>query len=192
METTSRSIRFEVDYLAEETIRQVLVGMKRIPWYRRVLRGLPQLLLTFIFFIAALYFFVGLSAVSVLLAAALAIMERGFISLYVFEWFSWVTLYVEKKAEAKYGIAPTVLTKFEFSDLGITVDHGSQNCITKWSNYITNWSDVFEAIETESDLIIFYDEGGAYLFPKRIFQEFDEMNSFKNFVTQRIGNRAIF
>ena len=91
-----------------------------------------------------------------------------------------------------HGIAPTFLTKFEFDDLGITVDHVDQSFITKYSHSVRKWTDVFEAIETESDLIIFYDEGGAYLFPKRIFQEFDEMNSFKTFITQKIGNQAIF
>ncbi len=144
------------------------------------------------FFIAALYFFVGLSAVSVLLAAALAIVVRGFLSLYVFEWISWGAIYFEKRAKVMHGIAPTFLTKFEFNDLGITVDHVDQSFITKYSHSVTKWTDVFEAIETESDLIIFYDEGGAYLFPKRIFQEFDEMNSFKTFITQKIGNRANF
>jgi hypothetical protein len=192
METTSRSISFEVDYFGEESLRQILVGMNRMPWYRRILVGRLQLFLTFIFFTATLYFFVGLNAASVLLAAAMTLAVRAFISFYVFEWISWGAIYFEKRAKVMHGIAPTFLTKFEFNDLGITVDHVDQSFITKYSHSVTKWTDVFEAIETESDLIIFYDEGGAYLFPKRIFQEFDEMNSFKTFITQKIGNQAIF
>lgn len=185
MEVVGDTIVLEIEYDSDELIRPILFYINREPWHRRILNEPQKPILNFLGALTVLYFLDLISVSSVILAAAISVMVSGFASVAFFEWAGSFVGYLQAQYRTQFEKAPKLTYKFEFDDQGIRTE--SQGDVE-----IVTWTDIREADEKPLDILLWLRESDVYIFPKRIFQDFDELTYFKNFVRDRIGERATF
>ena len=186
MEVGENFITFEVEYKGEGIIRQLLLGVKHDPWYKLILKAPYNILVIFIACLILIFAFGWLNVWSALLAFVFAIVLRAFFIPYLIERLSELIVFYERKVKSESGfVAPTHKVKFLFNDIGVTIESESMNQVTVWDK-------VTGAAESERDIVLYYSDPLPYLFPKKIFQTFDELYFFKEFISHNIGARAAF
>jgi hypothetical protein len=185
MEVQGETIRFVIEYDPDELIRPLVFYVDREPWYQRVLDKPQGVILNFLGAVVVLYFLDLVTLTSVLLAAVAAVAVAAFAPTAVIHSLSALALHVHQKYRAQMEKVPPQRYEFEFGPEGIKSRY--QRDVE-----MTEWSDVTKAIESELDILIWHHEKSSYIFPKRIFQDFDELATFKNFIRSNIGERADF
>ncbi len=114
-----------------------------------------------------------------------SIVLSGFVELATFAWLGHLATFLERKYREKYNKVSRLKYKFVLDDLGIPKESNPDVELSRWS-------EIKSAFETEQDILLSHYQVNGYYFPKRIFEDFDEMAYFKNFIRQRIGDRARF
>ena len=185
MEIADEVIILFVDYEGEDIVRPLLLSMKRVPAYKRLLRAPHTVFVTFLLCLIVLYFVGWISFGFVLLAAIVSILVSAFVNPILFELLAKLTASAESRFRKNNPKLPRLGYKFVLNNGGITKE---------WNHNISisNWTEIREAIETEEDITLSHYDGSEDYFPKRVFNEFDELVHFKNFIRQRISNRAKF
>ena len=130
---TEDNISFAVEFDADEIIRPIILGMRRIPWYRRVTNFPPNLVITFAICVGIFYLLNQVSLVTLFLSAVFAVVETAFISIYVFEKLSRIGVFLENKYKSELRHVPRPSTDYVLDDSGITINSGGSQRSTKWA-----------------------------------------------------------
>ncbi|MEO8573220.1 MAG: YcxB family protein [Pyrinomonadaceae bacterium] len=185
MQIRDETIIFEIEYDAEELLRPMIFQMKSRSWYRRLIDARSSVVINFVAALAVLYWLDLVSFRSVLLSAAAAVFVSGFAAIPVFEYLSAFATFLEHKYRDRYAHIAKPAYNFNFSPTGIRRQY--QDTVD-----MSEWTDIESAVETEEDILLSHRDRKAYFFPKRMFQDFNELAYFKNFIRDRIGDRAEF
>ena len=176
------TIILEIEYDSEELLRPMLHQMKSRSLYQRLIDSRYTVFLNFLGALAVLYWLDLVSVKSVLLAAGAAVIVSGFVAPAAFEFFAFCATFLEHKYLSHVRKPPY---RFVLSAAGIRREYQAEVDMSAWP-------DISSAIETEADILLSHHGLVSYFFPKRIFQDFNELAYFKNFIRDRIGDRAAF
>jgi len=182
VEINGDTIILEIEYDGEDLLRPMLLQMKSRSLYQRLIDARYTVILNFLGAFAVLYWIDLVSLKSVLLAAGAAILVSGFVAPTTFEWFAFFATFLEHKYFRHVRKPPY---RFILSPAGIRREYQADVDMSAWP-------DISSAIETEADILLSHHGSMFYFFPKRIFQDFNELAYFKNFIRDRIGDRAEF
>jgi hypothetical protein len=185
MEFEGDTITLEIEYDPDELLRPFVFYLKREPWHHRVICRPQAVILNFLGGLAVLYFLDLISVTSVILAAIVAVLVSAFAPATIFLTAATFVSYLQHRYSSQFEKVRKLKYKFIFGPDGIRVEQGRDV-------EMTAWFDITEAIESELDVLLWHHEQSAYIFPKRIFQDFDELSHFKTFICDRIGERASF
>src|SRR5687767_14264613 len=174
MQVDGDTIIIEVAYDSEEVIRPLLFQMWSTPWYRRISDAPHSVVINFLAGLAVLYFLGLVSPTSVLIAAAAAVFVSAFVNFAVFELLSMFVMFIEGKYRDKLAHVPRLTYRFVLGPVEIRKEY-------RGDIDILPWLDITTAVETEHDILVSH-----YSFPKRIFQDFEELAYFKNFIRGKI------
>ena len=185
MESDGESIILEIEYDSEELLRPMLLQMKGRWVYRRLIDARHTVILNFLGALAVLYWLDLISVRSVLLAAGAAIFVSGFVATSGFEYLGAIATFFENKYRESRPNFTKPSYRFILSLDGIRREYQTDVDMAAWP-------DISSATETEADIMLSHHGSMSYFFPKRIFQDFNELAYFKTFIRDRIGDRAKF
>ena len=184
MEIDGDTIILEIEYDSDEMLRPLLYRIKGRALYRRLIDTPQTMLPNFLGALTVLYFLDLMSVRSIIIAAGAAIFVSAFVSASLLDRLAALVAFTKRKyIDGRKDGHPGY--RFVISPDGI-----SKECHQKVDT--SAWPQIESATETEQDILISHYDRTDYFFPKRIFQDFNELVYFKNFIRDRIGDRATF
>ena len=99
--------------------------------------------------------------------------------------FARIFVYAAAIHHKSEGKPITLHKKFLFEDQGIETTFGKN--IKK-----IKWSEIVKATEDDKGLFIFYNNYLLDFIPKKTFDAYEELSLLKNFIRDKIGNKAEF
>jgi hypothetical protein len=181
MEIDGDTIILEIEYDDEEILRPLQYRIKDRPLFSRMAAEPRVIVFNFLGGLAVLYFLDLMSLRSIIIAAGAAIFVSAFASVALLDRATALIALIQQKYRDR-GDRRCVY-RFVLSTEGI-----KREGVRKAE--ASAWPDIRSAIETEQDILVLQNDGPVYSFPKRIFQDFHDLAYFKNFIRDRIGDRA--